>query len=214
MDQKSGGIIEKAVLDGNDLDRIEENIRKTEARIAGNLEELEKSLSMDSIFRTAIAGGTELFAETIKPLISDTGDAVKEMLEKSIGNFKRDPLPVLLMGAGAGLVLLSLYNLSAKERREVLNAGGETQSLDGGDLSEMTNRKSESSQAIPLALSALVVGAVVGGIIPGVDFDSPKLKQWKSDLLEKAGRAGQEILHSTEALVRDSFHFEDGGEKE
>ncbi len=214
MGEESGGIVDESVLDGSDPDRIEEEIGKTKARIARNLEELEERFTLDSILRAAIAGGAELIAEKVNPLISDSGDALQEIVEQSIGNCKRDPLPLLLMGAGAGLILLSLYNLSGKERKEVAETGPESPPGDDGVLSETPKSKSESSQVIPLALSALIVGAVVGGMVPGVDFESPKLKQWKSDLLEKAGRAGQEILHSTETLLRESFHFGEGCEKE
>ncbi len=213
MGKESGGIINKTVLDGGDLlDRMEANIEQTEARITRNLEEIDERLTWDSVSKAARNRGAELLESKIQPAITEMGDAVKELVGKAVGNLKRDPLPVLLIGAGAGLILMSV--LSSAQNKPVEARRPIEEIPESIAPVESVESKTESSPALPLALSALIVGAVVGGIIPGVDFEGAKVKQWKSDLLESAGRAGQEILNSTERMLRESFHLEQRGEQE
>lgn len=74
------------------------------------LREIGGKLSFESLSLALAARGSELFTERLAPTISGSGDTMKETLNKVFDAVSRDPLPVFIMGVGAGLVLLSLYS--------------------------------------------------------------------------------------------------------
>jgi len=192
------------------MDKLREDIELTKKQITESIREIRERPTSEALWRAAAAKGSKLIGEKVQPFVNGTGDTMKEMLGKVLDAVNRDPLPVLMMGAEAGLVLLSLYN-----RKEVTGeqppgpqpAGadpyGEPEEI--GD-SEREKARSESFNKIALGLSALVLGAVMSGVVPGVDSD--KVEEWKSDLLTKAGEAGEELLKSTEKMLREKFSQE------
>ena len=134
---------------------------------------------------------------------------MKNIVEKVLDTVTRDPLPVLMMGAGAGLVLLSLYDKKA-------DAGEQTSDIDpvatdlGGEpatAEETANSAREKAlDKLSLGLSALMVSAAISGVLPGIG--SEKVEEWKSDLLAKAGEAGEQLLRNTEQMLREKFNLE------
>ena len=188
----------KAPRNDNDLpEKLREDIRHTENQIIENVREIEDKLSLEALSRAAAAKGSEVIGEKVQPLITGMGDTMKDIFGKALDAVNREPLPALMMGVGTGLVLMSLYS-NKKETAEV-------QAEKIGD-SGSKKSGSESLGAVSLGLSALVMGAVMSGVVPGID--SEKVEEWKSDLLAKAGEAGDAFLKSTEKMLREKFQPE------
>lgn len=91
------------------LKRLEAGIRRTEARIERSLEELDEMFTFESLSQAAAAKGKELMENKVRPYMTEMGESMKEAIEKSMETIKRNPVPVMLMGVGAGLVLLSVF---------------------------------------------------------------------------------------------------------
>ncbi len=198
------------------LERLEAGIRRTEAQIEKSLEKLDEMFTFESLSQAAVAKGKELMENKLRPYMTEMGESMKEVIEKSMETIKRNPVPVMLMGVGAGLVLLSVFGSRKPGQKlapeqSVEDGQGEQLEFEGSAEKESG---SDMRNAIPLGLSALVVGAVISGMVPGLDFESPRLREWKSELLEKAGQAGQEILRSTEKMLREKFQPETAEEQE
>ncbi|MGC8490821.1 MAG: hypothetical protein ACP5SH_03690 [Syntrophobacteraceae bacterium] len=133
---------------------------------------------------------------------------MKETLQKVLGSVNKDPLPMVLIGVGAGMVLLSLYSIrkSGADGDRLAFADPATRLREETEVSGEQKSGQRSFASIKFGLSALALGAAMSGFVPGVDAE--KVEGWKNDLLAKAGEAGEEIIKGTEKMLRKKLNAE------
>lgn len=194
--------------DGGRLDRLREAITLSEKRIVENLNEIGGKLSIESISLAFAARGSELFAERLKPSINGLGDTMRETFNRVLDSINRDPLSVFMMGAGAGLVLLSLYYNSKPE------SGGRGENMETAMVGSTVNREEEtvesgknrsggSLSSMMVGLSVLALGVAMSGIVPGIN--SEKIDELRADLFSKAVETGEEFIKGAERMLREKF---------
>lgn len=192
----------------NRIDMLRENIERTEQEIEHKLREIEDRLSFESLLPVVAARGKEVLTEKVKPLMNELGDTMKETLDRVFDSVNRDPLPVFLIGIGAGMVLLSLYSIrkNGPDGDRLAFADPATRLREETKVSGEGKAGPRSFASIKLGLSALALGAAMSGFVPGVDAE--KVEGWKADLLAKAGEAGEEIIKGTEKMLRKKLNAE------
>ena len=201
----------KLFLNGEDtIGRLREEIERTEIQIEENLRQIGGGLSVESLSRMLAARGSEFFTERLKPAISGLGVTMKATLNKVLDSVRRDPLPVFIMGAGAGLVLLSLYsgrksdsevgweeNVEEKMEEEAMTGSVEEETRGFGK----TKPGVASFGSMALGLSVLALGVAMSGVLPGIN--SEKVEELKTDLFYKAVETGEEFIKSTERILKE-----------
>jgi hypothetical protein len=200
---------------GEKIDRLREEIVRTEHRLEENLRQIGGKLSVESLSSALAAGGSEFFSEKLKPSISGLGETMKATMNRVLDSINRAPLPVLMMGAGAGLVLFSLFSgrqfqRSGREQyweenlEESMEEGAVTGSTRSGEETGDFGKASPgpaSLGSMALGLSVLALGVAMSGVIPGIN--SERVEELKSELFSKAFETGEEFIKGTERILKE-----------
>jgi len=218
------------VSEGENTQRIKRDIERTRDELGETIDEIQERLSFANL-SDQVSEHVNNAVDTAKSAIYDAtiGKAVNIMKDMTNGNssvlktVKGNPLPFVLIGAGAGLLALRAYNGGTTSGRSTRDSSRSESSEGNGStpsstLSKMSGAVSDrvstayekvgnvGSSAMetydrqvrdnPLAVGAvaMAVGAAVGLAVPSTRYEGELMGEARQQFMEKAQNVASDLV--------------------